>query len=835
MLGLLFFGSVITFIFLEYSFLSVTVEKYTDENSLAEFLAFFGGILTIFSFILQTFVADRVIKMYGMKVSLILIPGILGVFAILASFTGTFFGYKAEEPSFILFFLFMAMSKLFLQSLKESFEDPIFKTLFIPLDSSKRFDIQTKIEGFFKEFSGFVAGGLLTLVSLGAFVSLIFYSYFLVIICVLYLFVVIRLFLEYRKTLTLTLTNNNMLIGSETKDYEVTDVLKKELNSNKEQSKIFTLKLLERIEPFMANKKFNEYLVNNESKEIKKFALERIQANMNIESINYIQTLATNEEDELTRKLANQVLVTLKNTEVKELSPNEIYAMAKSRNVKDRLEAARLISNTTSEAFTPTLLILLRDIDPDVRKEAMITAAKTQRSEAWPLLIDYLSSYTFCNVAAAALITFGEKVIPTLESAFYKTNQSATIQEKIVQIYGRIQGQTVIDMLWNKIDFPDKKIVNNVLLCLSSCQFRPNEEQIVRIKRLIENDIGNSAWNIAAISELPNTKETELLKKALEEEIAFNFENIYMLLALIYDPQAIQLVKNNIDSGTVEGLVFAIELLDVFLSDELKPLLFPLIEDIPQSERTERLQSHFPRTKLDNIEVLLQIINRDYNSINKWTKACAIYVYAMLPQTDMCDDLVANLFNPDPLIREVSAWAISRKDYFSFKKNLSRLPESISKELEAKFLPTLYDRDSNLSRIEKIFFLKSIDLFKNVPGVILVEFVELVEVVRIKSGEVLLSKNSNVNSPLYIVVKGRFVSKSEKGDSTTYLEKDLIGENLVLNTDIVTSDIIAVEDSLVFEIDRDRFFEQITDNFEIAREYINFVSTSKYAQEAILN
>ena len=839
MVALVFFGSVLATVFLEYSFLSVTVQKYKDENSLASFLGFFGGVVTVFSVIMQSFVADRVIKMYGMKISLIIIPTILGVFAVLASVIGTFFGYSEQDSSFILFFLFMAMSKLFLQSLKEAFEDPIVKNLFIPFDASKRYDIQTKIEGFFKEFSGFIAGTLLTVISLLSFVSLVFYSYFLTAICVFYFYVVIKLFVEYRKNLTKALVKQQALDGAEdSREYEVTDVFLNELKSGNTNTVIYTLKLMEKIEPIMAEDKFKNYL-QSENREIRQYALIRLESNKAVKALEELKKLSVKENDPEIKQLVNKALLDINQTNSVEVNPTMTYNLAKSRNVVDRVYAAQLISKTTDDVYVPHLMLLLRDIDPKVRFQAMIAAARMQRSEAWPILIEYLSSYTFCNVAAAALITFGESVLPALEAAFYKTNQLATIQEKIVQIYGRIQGADVIELLWNKIDFPDKKIVNNVLLCLSSCGFRPEGDRIIRIKQQIEAEIGNSAWNIAALSEIPQTPDALLLKNALEEEIAFNFENIYMLLALIYDPKAIKLVKDNIESGTVEGLVYAIELFDVFLSDDLKPIFLPLIEDISQTERNERLQGHFPRQPLSNIEVLKEIINRDYNQINKWTKACAIYVYGNMQETEMCDDLVANLFNPDPLLREMAAWAIVKKDYYSYKRHSVRLPEAVKKELDAKFIKNFAADDESdykpMSRIEKIFFLKSLVAFRNVPGVILVEFVELVEEVRFKKDDVILYKGVNGNAPIYILVKGKAVVWEKEGDILSVLgERDMIGEMLVLDTDHNQHTITAADDCVAFCIDKDRFMEQITDNFEIARELIQVISEKFKAKEEII-
>ncbi|TAF72753.1 MAG: hypothetical protein EAZ53_14955 [Bacteroidetes bacterium] len=840
MVCMLFLASVVATIFLEFSFLNVTTQKYTDINDLARFLGVFGGLVTVVSFLMQTFVADWAIKNYGPKVSLILIPSILGVFALLASIIGTIFGYTAEAGSFILFFLFLAMSKMFLQSLKEAFEDPIVKALFIPLSSNTRYDIQTKVEGFFKEFSAFTAGILLTTLGFMKFFDLIFYSYFLVGICLAYFFIVISLFFEYRKVLTNTLIaskGNDEFLTS--KDYEVTDVLKKELDKSSSSTRLYTLKLMEKLEPLLAKQKFIELINDDSNPEIRDYAIQRIQVNNTIEAIDQIKNIKNTHSDSLTKQLAEKALISLKETDSVEIVPNYTYSLVKSRRVEDRLMACYLLGKTDNDVYLPQIMLLLRDSEVRVRQEAILTCAKINKPETWAVLIEYLGSYTFTNTAASVLISFGEKVLPALEAAFYKTGQVEQIQEKIVQIYGRIGGDRVISLLWNKIDLPNKKIVNNVLLCLTNCGFKPQNDQITRIKSAIETDIGNSAWIVAAQTEIPENEFAKPLKIALEEEIEFNFENIYMLLALIYDPQAIKLVKENIESGN-EGVVYAIELLDVFLAEDLKPILFPLFEDITQAERNERLQSFFPRQKLDKVEVLKQIINRDYNSINKWTKACALHAYGHLEEAPMCDDLTANLFNPDPLIREVAAWAIYSKNPASYHKNSGRLTELIKDELDYLLLPSIdHPKEHHYNRrIQKIFYLKSLEAFENVTGVILVEFIELISVVRFKKGEIILHSDANGDSPLYILVVGaasKININNEKIDDIA--NHELIGETLILEEDKNQFSVLAEEDCFLFKIDKDQFYEQIYDNFEIAKELIEVVSkknkiTTRFSVEA---
>ena len=152
------------------------------------------------------------------------------------------------------------------------------------------------------------------------------------------------------------------------------------------------------------------------------------------------------------------------------------------------------------------------------------------------------------------------------------------------------------------------------------------------------------------------------IKSTLRWEIQNDIEHIYMLLTMLYDTRSIQLVKENIDSGTTEGITYAIELLDVFLSEQLKQRVIPILDDLTDTERTNRLEIFYPRVKLDSKLVLKFLINRDFAQSNRWTKACVLFQIGIQKIADFKLDLIAQLFNPDTLIREVSAWAFYQLD-----------------------------------------------------------------------------------------------------------------------------------------------------------------------------
>ena len=160
------------------------------------------GILMLFTFAFKTFVFGKLMEMYGLKVNLLILPFLLIFFTIIASISGTFFGYEGQGSGFEMFFIFIAISKLFAQSLRMAIEVPAFKLLYQPLDINIKFDVQAKIDGTVNEFSALVGGLVLMGLSLLPFIKIIHYSYVLVAIIGIYIFISFKLYAKYQENTT---------------------------------------------------------------------------------------------------------------------------------------------------------------------------------------------------------------------------------------------------------------------------------------------------------------------------------------------------------------------------------------------------------------------------------------------------------------------------------------------------------------------------------------------------------------------------------------------------------------------------------------------------------
>src|SRR5690606_7679591 len=416
--------------------------------------------------------------------------------------------------------------------------------------------------------------------------------------------------------------------------------LQKGIESDVDGRVMYALRLMEQVEPALFENAVVT-LAGNGSPRIRQFLEERVQPDRMVES----------RRGEI-HNLANRAADHVEDSDHIGITLERLIQLGNSRNRDDRLIAARTLSTTYGNKAVFLLLELLRDPDAEVKYAALRTARKIRRPETWPVLIELLRHPAFSHHAAAALQQAGESILPTLEAAFNKNAQSDITMLRIVQIMGRIGGEYALKLLLRKAEHPDKRIVRQILHALRYRNYRAKGREALEINNMLDNESGKTSWNLAARHELPDEHPYQHLRAGLQEEIEANYNHITLLLSLRYDPQSVRMVKDNIDSGDPDSIAFALELMETFIDPGLKARLFPLFDDTSVPEKLQALQLFYPRETYTPIQAINYILNRDYNEINRWTKACAIHATAFLPDFRISRGLIAHVFNPDKLLQE---------------------------------------------------------------------------------------------------------------------------------------------------------------------------------------
>jgi AAA family ATP:ADP antiporter len=813
--------SMMALTFVDYSFLNVTTLQM-DTEFLANFISYFEGTIVIFCFLFQVLATDRIQSIYGMRVSLLINPVLIGFFTVAALLLGYAFGYSPADNYFVIFFMMIALSKLLIRSMKEALDNPTLKLYLLPIESNIRIDVQTKIEGIVTAAASIIAGGCIILITQFELFNLIYITIFTLPLIALWFFVVNRMHQSYRHTLQNTLRKNKeTTAASAEKEFTLNEVLEKQVSSTAEDKVIYGLKLMEKLEPALFENAVIR-LTDTSNLRIRKFAEERSHSLGVEKSPDSLQL----------RNLAQQAASETEDSDLLSISPENLMKLSKSSGQHDRLLAAKLLRRHVSQKTIFILLELLRDADPKVRFEALLTARKVRRNEAWPVLIETLSSPLYGHHAAAALKAAGDRVLTTLEVAFHKSGQSDLVMLRIVQIIGTIGGDQALQLLWRKADYPDKKIARQILYSLRYINHRAQGREVRKVFELLETEISKTIWNLAALEELSKGPDLKFLRDALREEVEQNYDQITMLLSILYDPHSVELVRENIESGDPDNIAFAMELLDLFVDPELKPKLVPLLDDTSTEEKLRLLQLHYPRESYTPIQVINYLLNRDYNLSNRWTKVCAIHASAFMHDFRVSRGLIAQVFNSDRLLQETAAWVVYNKDKEIFTDIRERLPQRDKKFLDSSIENNqLLDGldDGFFLEIEMVMFIKQLPVFRNIHGSLICDLADKITPVELAAGE-RIDLPAQEDSRLILIVAHGEVGLMENDHRVSLMKKGSVYGDLFQHGPARSATTMnAIERTILFKIKLLDFYFVMANHHELVQGLIKNITEGKEA------
>ena len=120
-----------------------------------------------------------------------------------------------------------------------------------------------------------------------------------------------------------------------------------------------------------------------------------------------------------------------------------------------------------------------------------------------------------------------------------------------------------------------------------------------------------------------------------------------------------------------------------------------------------------------------------------------------------------------------------------------------------------------ITTVEKVLFLKSIDLFRALPSDELAQIAEIAEEQPLAAGDPVFGEGEPGDA-LYLIVDGRV--KVHKGDKELVQlgVRDVFGEMAVLDSEPRSASVTVVEDAVLLKIGRDDFRDILTERPEIA-------------------
>lgn len=352
------------------------------------------------------------------------------------------------------------------------------------------------------------------------------------------------------------------------------------------------------------------------------------------------------------------------------LSLPDLENFAHSKSADHRELAALQLSHSGRYQAVQLLRLLLNDPDLQVRKTAILSAGYIKSHEFWPSLLDNLLSESCHREAILALTEIGVPIIRDLDGLAKKQEANPEILKRIISLLGRIGERESISRLRSYMNYPVYQVRKEAMLALCENKYNAIASEIPVIKRSVEEEISIIVWFMGCIRDLQNHAHTTDLIVGLQNEIEEKRHYIFNLLSLLFDPSIMNHIRENLRQGRPEAKIYAIELFDMMVSNDIKGLILPLLEDLPLHQVLAAYQETFPQENLVLFDRLTDIIHKDYSHIGWKTKAEAVKLLALQPSAKAKQVLYACLCHPDERIWQPACIALMKTDNTELSKNI---------------------------------------------------------------------------------------------------------------------------------------------------------------------
>lgn len=800
---------VVTLYFVDFSLLTNVRQRFGDAEAMGGFLALFWGATRSAELLAKTLLSGRLIGQFGLLFGLLSLPGSVLVLAALTALTGGVVGTAGA-----LFFVLVAVTRLVEFVARRALFDPSFKILFQPLDEHLRFAVQTRVDGIVRQLGLLVAGvalaaiaefpavGLGSVMTVTAFVALGGGA------------TTALMFKEYRGKLREALSKRT---GGSLRESPI-DLIRRTLRQVGPVQSLYGFDILLRVDPGLTEQLLREKLASADAAR-RLEAVACIQRHLTVTLRPDVESLAAGDPDSQVRRQALAATAVLATVERIAESPQRIADLASSPDRHDRLRAALALARSGESAPPRPLRDLLQDRDAQIRRISLVAAGRTGSSEHWPRLIDHLPAGLFCQSAIAGLLANGEAVLPALELAFSRFGDQPDTLRRILRIYERLGSAEAKRLLFALIDHPHRDVQHQALLSLSTCGFQAADFQVPLVHSKIEGLIGRIAWHTAARRDLGTRPDFAVLAESLAEQLRRERTMLFYLLGMICEPEVVRMMQASFESAVRGGEVYALEIASEVTPPELHPILFPVLEQVAAGPMLDRLSLHFPQRTLSATERLRDIIRQGYDRVNPWTRASAISCLADAGESAIPDELVANLFHPNLMIRELVAATMERIDRVGWERHLVRLPEA-----EATHLAEVTrDRARRRLRVfEKVELLRRSRVFAPIPTPILARLALELGETRLAQGAPIFEQGET-GQTMYVVAEGR-IRISQNGAVINYVgENEVLGEIAVLTTDVRSASARAETATRLIEIDQDRILSLLADHLEVLPDLLEII------------
>ncbi len=469
--------------------------------------------------------------------------------------------------------------------------------------------------------------------------------------------------------------------------------------------------------------------------------------------------------------------------------------------VSPRREAARALGMIPAPSPVHSELFgLLRDSNPEVVEEALLSAGRIGDEAFLPIVIEKLAEPRHLGAARAALVQYGERAVTTLRDCLNDNSVSLSVRKQIPQVLARIGTRSSGAALGDSLIQSEPGIRYEVIKGLN--RLRTQDPALMPAPRSIADLLDSElvgyyrSFQILAVLDpqdgklRPLPEGQTLLAVAVRERMLQEFERIFRLLGLLYPARDVHNAYLGLTSERPHNQANALEVLEQLLAPDLYRRLVAGVD--PDSTSAERLAfaRRLCRTQVDSQNEALRIL---LHSEDGWLRTCASHAIGEARLVELGDDLRQMQRGGDRLIDEEWQWATARLGAAGAAKG-----------------------GEVLSILEKVDLLRKGAIFERAPTPSLVRVAAIGSEVSYSTGHILYQEDSPADL-MFFLLEGE-VDLLQAGNKIQRQGPDqVIGALALLTEGTHTESAVATRPVRALQIGREDLFDAMAEDFGLTR------------------
>lgn len=471
-----------------------------------------------------------------------------------------------------------------------------------------------------------------------------------------------------------------------------------------------------------------------------------------------------------------------------------------SEGLASRREAARALGSIPAPSeLHAELFKLLCDQNPEVVEQALLSAGRIRAGEFLPLVIEKLGQPRLLAAALTALVDYGDGAVGALQHSLNERATLAAVRKRIPQVLTRCGTASSAFALADSLIQSDPEVRYEIIKALNKLRARdpalmPAEIDIADMLNYELIGYYRSFQILAALLRASGKPQSSpasepLIVKAVRERMEQEFERIFRILGLLHPPGDIHNAYLGLTSHRPQLQANAMEVLEHLLAPDLYRHLISGVD--PDNTTAERL-AFARRVCQTSIDSQAEALRTLLQSGDRWLYACALYAAGCARLAELDDD-VRQLIYEDPILEETRNWASARLAAVETAKGTGML-----------------------SVLEKVDLLRGASIFQEIPTQSLVRIAVIANEMSWASRQMLYQEGSPADS-LFFLLEGEVQLLRSGTAAQRRGHSELLGTLAALTGGIHTETATASQSTRALQIDTEDLFDALAEDFNVTR------------------